>query len=57
MVKIVTLFLIALMVLGMFGKFRPRDWLSRRPRARAAAKCAACGRPRLGRGPCPCGKG
>ena len=49
--KAVLLFLIAMGVLGMFGKLRLpfRDRLS--------AKCPACGRPRIGKGPCPCGKG
>ncbi|MFO6465869.1 hypothetical protein [uncultured Jannaschia sp.] len=51
-IKIVTLFLIGMGVLAMFGKLRmpgvPK--LSR-------ARCKACGAPRAGRGPCPCGKG
>ncbi|MDU8912635.1 hypothetical protein [Aestuariicoccus sp. MJ-SS9] len=51
-IKIVTLFLIGMGVLAMFGKLRV-------PGARrlAAAKCPKCGRYRIGKGPCPCGKG
>ncbi|TCP21370.1 hypothetical protein [Rhodovulum adriaticum] len=55
-VKIVTLFLIAMAVLAMFGRLRlPKP---RRPAAltRRPAKCPHCGRHRIGRGPCPCGK-
>lgn len=52
MVKIVSLFLIGMLVLAMFGRLRfpGQDLLSRR-------KCSACGRYRIGKGPCPCGKG
>ena len=50
-VKAVTFFLIGMAVLAMFGKLRV-------PGARrlAAAKCSKCGRYRIGRGPCGCGK-
>ncbi|WP_191090243.1 hypothetical protein [Histidinibacterium aquaticum] len=47
-VKIVTLFLIGMAVLAMFGRLRM-------PRLGRPKKCAACGRPRIGSGPCPCG--
>ena len=51
--KIVSLFLVFMAVLAMFGRLRmPRIGLSR-----PKGKCSACGRPRIGRGPCPCGKG
>ena len=43
-VKIVTLFLIGMGVLAMFGKLRL-------PKRLTSAKCPACGK-----GPCPCGK-
>lgn len=50
--KIVFLFLIVMAVLAMFGKLRmPRIM------RRDAARCPACGRHRIGKGPCPCGKG
>lgn len=55
LIKIVTLFLVGMVVLAMFGKLRlpkpkgPKGLLRR-------GNCAACGRPRIGKGPCPCGK-
>ena len=52
--KIVTLFLIGMAVLAMFGRLRlPKVG---RPRL-SAKKCPHCGAPRIGRGPCACGKG
>ncbi|WP_341211777.1 hypothetical protein [uncultured Limimaricola sp.] len=55
LIKIVTLFLVGMIVLAMFGKLRlpkprgPKGLLGR-------GRCVACGRPRIGKGPCPCGK-
>ena len=51
-VKIVTLFLVGMAVLAMFGKLRF-------PGAKrlASAKCPSCGRYRIGKGPCSCGHG
>ncbi|MGR3363165.1 MAG: hypothetical protein ACU0CY_03200 [Maritimibacter harenae] len=50
MVKIVSLFLIGMLVLAMFGRLRI-------PGAKklSNAKCPKCGRFRLGKGPCECG--
>lgn len=50
--KIVLLFLAGMAVLAIFGKLRfpGKERLS-------SAKCAGCGRYRIGKGPCPCGKG
>jgi hypothetical protein len=50
--KIVSLFLVFMAVLAMFGKLRI-------PGAKrlASAKCASCGRYRIGKGPCACGRG
>jgi len=50
--KIVAIFLVVIAVLGIFGKLRV-------PGARKLAqkKCPRCGRYRIGRGPCSCGKG
>lgn len=50
-VKIITLFLIAMAGLAMVGAFRVR----RRKPPKLAGKCPKCGRPRVGPGPCPCG--
>lgn len=50
--KIVTLFLVVIGVLAMLGKMH---WLG--GKRLANAKCRHCGRYRIGRGPCSCGKG
>jgi len=51
-VKIVSLFLIGMAVLAMFGKLRfPGQ------KRLSSAKCPSCGRYRIGKGPCSCGKG
>ena len=52
MVKIVTFFLIGMVVLALFGRLRfpGSDMI-------ASKKCPRCGRYRIGKGPCPCGKG
>ena len=59
LVKAVLLFLVAMAVIawigGMLGKLRLPG--GRRTGARLASSCPACGRPRIGKGPCPCGKG
>lgn len=50
--KTVFLFLIGMAVLAMFGRLRfPGQ------KKLQALKCPGCGRYRIGRGPCPCGKG
>ncbi len=49
MVKVVTLFLIGMLVLAMFGKLRfPGQ------KRLESAKCPKCGRYRIGKGPCDC---
>jgi hypothetical protein len=57
--KIVTLFLVVMVILGLFGKLRtpriggPRDQRQLgRPR-----KCAKCGRFLIGKSPCNCERG
>lgn len=62
MVKVVTFFLIGIIVLAMFGKLRlPGNLLGRRPRRGKgpqvldARKCPRCGRHVIGTGPCDCG--
>mgnify|MGYP001811746526 CR=1 FL=1 len=49
--KIVSLFLVFIAVLGMFGKLNLLL-----PRRLSSAKCPKCGRYRIGRGSCPCEK-
>lgn len=49
-VKIVTLFLVAMAVLAMFGKLRfPGQ------QRLTSARCPKCRRFRIGKGPCACG--
>jgi hypothetical protein len=52
LLKIVSLFLVFIVALGMFGKLSLLL-----PKKMRAAKCAECGRHRIGKGACPCGKG
>lgn len=49
--KIITFFLIGMMVLAMFGRLRfPGQ------KKLDSMKCPKCGRYRIGKGPCSCGK-
>ena len=57
LVKIVTLFLIGIAVLAMFGRLRfPRIGVKRDLPGKPK-KCRACGAYKVGSGPCPCGQG
>ncbi|MEM9434324.1 MAG: hypothetical protein AAGA12_10410 [Pseudomonadota bacterium] len=50
--KIMSLFLLGMMVLAMFGKLRlPK---MPKPRLRAARRCPNCDMPQIGKGPCAC---
>ena len=52
LIKGVTLFLVFMAVLAMFGRLRfPGQ------KKLQSAKCPSCGRYRIGKGPCSCGKG
>ena len=53
MLKIVTLFLVFIAVLAMLGKL---SLLLPKKMRRIAKKCPHCGRHRIGKGDCPCGK-
>lgn len=50
--KIVSLFLIFMVVLAMFGRLRLPG-----SKRLSSVRCPNCGRFRIGSGPCPCGKG
>ena len=50
--KVISLFLVFMVALALFGKLRFPG-----KTREAARRCPACGRPRIGRGPCACGKG
>ncbi|MEX5727803.1 hypothetical protein Ga0609869_001156 [Rhodovulum iodosum] len=56
-IKIVTLFLIAMGVMAMFGKLRIPGPGGRSLRLGKPRKCPHCGRYLLGKGDCPCRKG
>ncbi len=51
MIKIVSLFLIGMLVLAMFGRLRIPG-----SKTLASRKCKRCGRFRIGKGPCPWGE-
>ena len=51
MIQIVVLFLVAMGVLAVVGRIKRGV----KPK-KLAQKCSACGRPRIGKGPCQCGK-
>ena len=50
--KIVSLFLIGMAVLAMFGKLRVPG-----QKKLSSARCPQCGRFKIGKGPCGCGNG
>ncbi len=54
LVKGITLFLIAMAVLAMFGRLRVRRRSDRGKRPATFTKCRACGAPIIGKGPCAC---
>jgi hypothetical protein len=53
MVKVAALFLLAIVALALIGRLRLPGAHGGRKSGR---KCPACGRYRIGPGPCPCGK-
>ena len=59
LVKAVLLFLVLMAVIAWIGAALGKLRLpgGKRPGARLSATCPSCGRPRIGKGPCPCGKG
>lgn len=55
MVKVVSLFLIAILALGMFGKLRMPK-IGKRTGVPKAKKCKTCGTYLIGKAPCTCKK-
>ncbi len=51
--KIVSLFLIVMAVLAMFGRLR-MSTISKALGVKKPAKCKKCGRFQIGKGPCAC---
>ncbi|EPX84519.1 hypothetical protein ruthe_02133 [Rubellimicrobium thermophilum DSM 16684] len=58
LIKVALVFLIAMIVIGWIGSLlgRPLFRLPWQRGPRLAARCPACGRPRIGRTACPCGR-
>ncbi|MGB8624033.1 MAG: hypothetical protein WCD16_14560 [Paracoccaceae bacterium] len=56
-IKIVSLFLIGMLVLAMFGRLRLPGPGGKPLNLSKPGKCPHCGRYKLGKGPCPCRKG
>lgn len=52
MIKIMSLFLVVMVGLALFGRLR----LPGPKRPRRGRTCPRCGRPQIGAGPCPCMK-
>lgn len=61
LIKAAIIFLAAMLAIAMIGNLLFPGRLQQRLKGRApklaVAKCQACGRPKIGKGPCPCGKG
>jgi hypothetical protein len=55
MVKVITFFLIGMLVLALFGRLRLPGGGPKAPKRLAAARCKSCGKPLIGKGPCDCG--
>lgn len=55
MVKVVTFFLIFILVLGMFGKLRV-PFVQKKGGSKRAKKCKSCGAYLIGNAPCSCKK-
>ncbi len=53
-IKAVTLFLIFMLVLGMFGKLRMPKLMNRKPKVLSAGKCSKCGAINPKGSSCPC---
>ncbi len=55
MMKVVSLFLVVMAVLALFGRLRvPRVSVRKKPKAIDTHKCPECGAFIVGKGPCPC---
>lgn len=54
MLKVVTLFLVVIVVLSMFNRWRTRD-SKQLPGPVAQKRCTNCKRYLIGKGPCECG--
>ena len=57
MIKIMSLFLVVMAVLALFGRLRLPGRKPRQTLQRLGQPCPRCGRPKIGPGPCPCNSG
>jgi hypothetical protein len=55
MIKVVTFFLIFMLVLAMFGRLRFPGHKARAAKAKRVGKCPSCGSYMIGNTPCSCG--
>lgn len=55
LVKVAILFLAFMALIGWIGRWLVRLRPPKAPPRLGAARCPACGRPRIGRDACPCG--
>jgi hypothetical protein len=55
MVKVITFFLIGMVILALFGRLRIPKVMTRETKPLTAARCKRCGKPLIGKGPCDCG--
>jgi hypothetical protein len=56
MVKVISLFLVGMVILALFGRLRMPRGKRKSPRRLSVERCARCGKPLIGKGPCECGK-
>jgi hypothetical protein len=54
MVKVISLFLLGMAVLALFGRLRLPFGRGGSTRRLAASRCDRCGKPKIGAGPCDC---
>jgi hypothetical protein len=54
LVKIVTFFLVGMVVLAMFGRLRVPGIGKISPKVLGRGRCKSCGAPLVGKTPCPC---
>ena len=55
LVKAVLLFLVVMAVIAWIGGLLGKLRLPGQSQRRIGATCPACGRPKIGKAPCPCG--
>ncbi len=54
MVKVISLFLIGMVILALFGRLRIPGRKPGAPKPLAVTRCSRCRKPLIGKGPCDC---